>query len=185
MSKIQQLIENYRNRVNTPWEDNISGRERVWFVIYQKEKERMLRYRLERFELITEQAGKKWFREDVTNSFSKWITSQEYCEEYFKNPKSLEFALEQFRENMIQDIIEKLNQPEVDKNSVFAISGVGSLFGFMKVHRLVKEIRKEIPGRLVVFFPGSYENNTYRLMDARDGWDYRAVPITNEKGVLN
>ena len=33
-------------------------------------------------------------------------------------------------------------------------------------------------GRLVVFFPGQFEQNNYRLLDARDGWNYLAVPIT-------
>jgi hypothetical protein len=35
-----------------------------------------------------------------------------------------------------------------------------------------------VPGRLLVLFPGEYENNSYRLLDARDGWSYLAVPIT-------
>ena len=37
-------------------------------------------------------------------------------------------------------------------------------------------------GRLLVFFPGSYENNNYRLLDGYDGWNYLAVPITADKG---
>ena len=36
----------------------------------------------------------------------------------------------------------------------------------------------DVTGRLVVFFPGEYEQNNYRLLDARDGWSYMAVPIT-------
>jgi hypothetical protein len=36
----------------------------------------------------------------------------------------------------------------------------------------------DIQGRLVVFFPGQFERNNYRLLDARDGWNYLAVPIT-------
>jgi hypothetical protein len=35
-----------------------------------------------------------------------------------------------------------------------------------------------------VFFPGVYENNNYRLLDARDGWNYLAVPITMQEGEL-
>jgi hypothetical protein len=42
---------------------------------------------------------------------------------------------------------------------------------------------KDIRGRLVVFFPGEYEDNNYRLLDARDGWNYLAVPITLHNGV--
>jgi len=28
-----------------------------------------------------------------------------------------------------------------------------------------------------VFFPGEHEGNSYRLLDARDGWNYLAVPL--------
>ena len=38
-----------------------------------------------------------------------------------------------------------------------------------------------VAGRLLIFFPGSYENNNYRLLDAYDGWNYLAVPITADK----
>jgi hypothetical protein len=31
----------------------------------------------------------------------------------------------------------------------------------------------------VIFFPGHFEHNNYRLLDARDGWNYHAVPITH------
>jgi hypothetical protein len=55
---------------------------------------------------------------------------------------------------------------------------VGSLFGFLKVKQVVDELAPLVPGRLLVFFPGSYENNNYRLLDGYDGWDYLAVPIT-------
>ena len=32
-----------------------------------------------------------------------------------------------------------------------------------------------------IFFPGSYEDNNYRLLDGYDGWNYLAVPITADK----
>jgi hypothetical protein len=48
---------------------------------------------------------------------------------------------------------------------------------------VLKEVVKDIRGRLVVFFPGEYEDNNYRLLDARDGWNYLAVPITLHNGV--
>nr|WP_243888236.1 BREX protein BrxB domain-containing protein [Shewanella algae] len=68
-----------------------------------------------------------------------------------------------------------------DNNTVVALSGVGSLFGFQKVKDIVDKLAPMVPGRLLVFFPGSYENNNYRLLDGYDGWNYLAVPITAEK----
>jgi hypothetical protein len=49
----------------------------------------------------------------------------------------------------------------------------------------MKEIERDFRGRVVVFFPGEYENSNYRLLDARDGWNYLAVPITlqEDRGV--
>jgi hypothetical protein len=65
-----------------------------------------------------------------------------------------------------------------------AVSGVGALFGFTRVSQVLKLVEPSIRGRLVVFFPGQYEENNYRLLDARDGWNYLAVPITlNSVGV--
>ena len=59
-----------------------------------------------------------------------------------------------------------------------AVTGVASLFGFARVSKLMQAVENDVRGRLVVFFPGDYENSNYRLLDARDGWSYLAVPIT-------
>ena len=66
-------------------------------------------------------------------------------------------------------------------NSVVAINGVGSIFGFLKVKEVVDKLAPLVTGRLLVFFPGSYENNNYRLLDGYDGWNYLAVPLSADK----
>jgi hypothetical protein len=72
-----------------------------------------------------------------------------------------------------------LTAPGVDSRTVVAVSGAASLFGLVRVSSLIDEVAGDIRGRLVVFFPGSYDEKSYfRLLDARDGWDYLAVPIT-------
>ena len=80
---------------------------------------------------------------------------------------------------------EALTAPEADENSVVGVYGIASLFGFVRVSELMKEIERDVRGRVVVFFPGEYENSNYRLLDARDGWNYLAVPITlhEDRGV--
>jgi len=45
----------------------------------------------------------------------------------------------------------------------------------------VDKLAPMVKGRLVVFFPGTFENNNYRLLDGYDGWNYLAVPITADK----
>ena len=67
---------------------------------------------------------------------------------------------------------------------VVALTGVSSLFGFVRVSELVGALEPSIRGRLVVFFPGGYENGNYRFLDARDGWSYRAVPILASEGAF-
>jgi len=61
---------------------------------------------------------------------------------------------------------------------VVAILGAGSLFGLARISQVLRMIEGDIKGRVIVFFPGHFERNNYRLLDARDGWNYLAVPIT-------
>ena len=63
-------------------------------------------------------------------------------------------------------------------NAVLALYGVASLFGFLRISEILPLVEGHIQGRLLVFFPGFYEQDNYRLLDARDGWNYHAVPIT-------
>ena len=71
-----------------------------------------------------------------------------------------------------------MDENNVGNNSVVALKGVGSLFGLLKVKLLVDKLAPMVKGRLVVFFPGTFENNNYRLLDGYDGWNYLAVAIT-------
>jgi len=98
---------------------------------------------------------------------------------YFESPEDLELKLEDdFLEHVAGRVREVLTAPAVDEISVVGIFGIASLFGFARVSELMKEIERDIKGRVVVFFPGEYENSNYRLLDARDGWNYLAIPIT-------
>jgi hypothetical protein len=49
---------------------------------------------------------------------------------------------------------------------------------FLVLPAYLKSCDKDFKGRLLIFFPGEFEQNHYRLLDARDGWDYLARPIT-------
>jgi len=91
------------------------------------------------------------------------------------------------RSNFVQYAADLLRQAltaeSADEDTVVAVQGIACLFGFTRVSLMLKEVVKDIRGRLVVFFPGEYEDNNYRLLDARDGWNYLAVPITLHNGV--
>ena len=62
-----------------------------------------------------------------------------------------------------------------------ALSGVASLFGLVKVKDVVEKVATKVAGRLLVFFPGRYEHNNFRLLDGYYGWDYHAFVITADK----
>jgi hypothetical protein len=59
---------------------------------------------------------------------------------------------------------------------------VGSLYPMLHVSELVGRVAPHIQGRMLILFPGSLEHGNYRLLDARDGWNYLAIPITIPEG---
>jgi len=66
-----------------------------------------------------------------------------------------------------------------------AVTGLASLFDFMRVSSLVERVEDSASGRMLIFFPGEYVANIYRFMDARDGFNYMAVPITSTESFIN
>ncbi len=179
MSRFENLVDRYRRHIGMPWQRTVSGAQRVVMLVYDKDLERSLRERMLAFETATEHAGHDWHAVDVTDSFARWMASDEYRDAYFESPEDLQLKLEsEFTADVAADIRKVLLSPEVDESSVVALYGVGALFGFCHVSHLLKLVERDIRGRLLVFFPGQFENNNYRLLDARDGWNYLAVPIT-------
>jgi len=183
VSRVDRLVKRYEGFVSLPWDPSLAGPQRVWFVIYDKADERRIRARIGEFELATKGAGHGWQLIDLTNSFPHWMAGQEYRESYFRSPEDLGILLPGFIEQVIQDLNAGLALDESTTNSVVAVMGIASLFGFGKVSDVIKAVANNIRGRLLVFFPGEFENNIYRLLDARDGWSYLSVPITAAEGM--
>lgn len=179
MARIEDIAERYGRHIATPWQRTIAGAQRVVMVVYDKELERTLRARKLAFETATREAGHDWFEIDISAAFAEWMASDDYREEYFASPEDLRLKLDaEFPEFVAERVGDALRKPEITTNSVVAVFGVGSLFGFARISHILKKVEADIGGRLVVFFPGQFERNNYRLLDARDGWNYLAVPIT-------
>ena len=179
MNRLDALIRHYEHFVSLPWERGLSGSQKVWFVVYNKEDERRLRAQMDEFELATRRAGHGWQEIDLTDAFSRWMADNDYRESYFEEPDYLDdMALEPFRESICDQIRTVLQDPAGNEDRIVALQGVACLFGFTKVSSVIQAVEADIRGRLLVFFPGEYADNNYRLLDARDGWNYRAVPIT-------
>lgn len=181
MSRIDSLLQNYSKHVCTPWQKDAAAMQRVWFCVYDPRDEQILRSKLEEFELATIQGSKKWLQHDLTDSFAEWLSGHKYAEKYFQNPSLLKTILPEYKSFLVAAITKHIAEYHPDEDTVLALYGVGTLFGFIKVKELVEKVAPLVRGRLVVFFPGTYENNTYRLLDGYDGWGYLAVPITSEK----
>jgi hypothetical protein len=184
MGRIEELAARYRSHISAPWQRNLAGDQKAIFVVYPKSDERKLRARLELFEMATTSTGHRWRPLDLTDTFARWMAGTDYRDAYFEEPDTLVMKL---RSDFVQytavRLREALTAEGVDEDTVVAVQGVACLFGFTRVSLVLKEVAKDIQGRLVVFFPGQCEGNNYRLLDARDGWNYLAVPITLHNGV--
>lgn len=181
-SKVNKLVSVYRRHLTVPWQAGLAAIQRVIFAVYDKTDELKLRANVEEFALATQQAGKQWLLLDVTNAFPEWMAAQEYREAYFESPEDLAG----YQAGELIEFISDLNATlktriaaEAGPDTVVALLGVGTLFGLARVSSLVEGIKDAVEGRLLVFFPGEHhpENHTYRLLDARDGWNYLAIPL--------
>jgi len=185
VSKIDTLIKNYSKSIAVPWRD-IAAAQRVIYAVYPEADELKLRAKIGEFELATkncETGTHSWVHFDLTNTFAEWRQSLKYAKSYYQKPEvlaSIILKYAEFIEAKFDDVLTKENPTDED---VVALSGVGSVFGFIKVSELVDRLAPKVKGRLLVLFPGSYEDNKYRLLDGYDGWNYHALPLTCDREV--
>ena len=184
MGRIEELATRYRTHIGAPWQRNLAGDQKAIFVVYPKTDERKLRARLELFEMATTSTGHGWRLLDMSDCFARWMADTAYRADYFEDPEALAMKLRSgFVQYAVDCLRELLTDEGADENTVVAVQGVACLYGFTRVSLVLKQVVENIQGRLVVFFTGEFEENTYRLLDARDGWNYLAVPITLHNGV--
>jgi len=186
MGRIEDLADRYQRHIAAPWQRNLAGGQKAVFLVYDKTDERKLLARKRLFEIATREAGHKWTSFDLTNAFPAWMTADDYREAYFESPDDLRMKLDtEFVPFAAGQLREALTAPEVDDDTVVGVFGAACLYGFTRVSSVLKEVERDIRGRLALFFPGDVDNNNYRLLDARDGWNYLAIPITLHHGELD
>jgi len=159
----------------------VAPEQRVIFFVYDENEERTVRAKVDELELITRKADHQWASYDLSDSFAIWLASQRYAKSYFQQPHKLFPLLPRFLDFIATEFKSFLVHNDADENTVVSLLGTGSLFGFLKIRELVDKLAPMVPGRLLVLFPGICENNNYRLLNAYDGWNYRAIPITEGK----
>lgn len=180
MSYVDELLTAYSDFVALPWQQNLAPPQRVWMAIYPPEHERRLRLHLPAFHAATTERHHPWALIDISTSFERWMAGHNYRDAYFEDPELLETALPAFFDYVVLEVRSQLAD-HVESGIVVGILGAGTLFGLgdaVKVSALLNAVNDTVAGRLLVFFPGEHEGNSYRLLDARDGWNYLAIPIT-------
>ena len=180
MGRIERLAERYKRYIALPWQKDLSGAQRTLFIQYDPTDERRLRARRTLFELATGEAGHHWIECDLTAAFADWMANLDYRDSYFEAPEDLQLKLD---DEFLGHVAGLLRQQLAgsDDQTVLGVYGIASLFGLIRLSDLMKTIEGDVRGRIAVFFPGEYEEGNYRLLDARDGWNYLAVPITAQE----
>jgi hypothetical protein len=181
MSAIDRLLSNYSRQVRLPWSANISGKQRVWFAVYPPAEERRVRARLPQFEAVTLEANHGWTTADLTRLLPEFLAAHKYREGIFQKPQHFKAGSEL---EVRAAALVKETCSHSDAGGVVTVMGVASLFDFMRVANLIERVEDAVTGRLLVLFPGEYAGNVYRFMDARDGFNYMAVPITSTESFL-
>ena len=177
MTQIEALIEVYSRQVTHPWDPLAAPEEKVWFCVYDPSDERRLLRRMDEFALATERAGLGWLLIDISQIFDEWFNSHPHHERICMNPTKLKTAEQMFLDHIIQKLSDQWDRESGSK--IIALSGTSSLFGIIRLSKVIEEIVKKLPiaGRLLVFFPGSHHGYCYQFMNDHDGWNYRAFPI--------
>lgn len=178
-SKIDQLLTAFETVVNEPWSTSLSGQERVWFLVYDPAEQRKVELRMGDFETATMKAGKKWVNISLKKCFPQWMSNHEYKEEYFNDPETLVDQLEaEFKQFAIDFLTKAITEQGLNDDTLIAVRDISSLFGFNRMSDVLNGCANAFKGRMLIFFPGEFDKNHYRLLDARDGWSYLARPIT-------
>lgn len=184
MSRVDELIRNYERFVKLPWPPGLAPAQRVWMAVYTPEEERRLRLHLPEFEMASKQAGCDWELVDISYEFEQWMAKHEYRDAYFANPKLMQPELVGFFDELVAHVRDQIGVKTTER-TIIGIVGAAGLFGLgdqVRVSALVERVQDAVQGRLLVFFPGEVDGNNYRLLGAKDGWNYLATHITAQKG---
>lgn len=182
MSRVSDLVDAYEAELSLPWRSGLSGGERVWMLVYPPDLERAIRAALPKLELVTGQSGHGWAVIDVSDELWAWIASHKYAESFFEEPSDFTAAIiDRFEVELIAKIRALL--AAVPDDSVVALVGIASIFPFLRASSVITQIHDDVNGRLLVLFPGLHDPDThsFRLLDARDGFNYRARVIDPQK----
>lgn len=181
MPKIDQLAAVFRDHVGVGWPGGSSGAQRVIMIVYDPNEERALRKKVDLFAQAARSHRHSWRGVDLTTALAGWLGTHRYREGYFEEPDMLTAgANERFTQHAAGIVLRTLERPEHTAREIVGLIGAASVFGAASLSDVLSRVEHAIKGRLAVFFPGRSRDGRYRLLDARDGWDYHAVAIQAE-----
>jgi hypothetical protein len=175
MASFDQLIAAYRRHLQLPWATNLSDAERTWVLWYDPSLERRVAgYSIE-FEQAAKQAGYGWKQVDIAAIIAHWLASNRHAERLMRRPNEVSALGVELLATLTRTVAAEATA--MGSRDILALFGAGSLFGFASLASLIESVAPEVQGRLLVAFPGRHETGRYRLLDARDSWNYHATPI--------
>lgn len=175
MATFEDLAGHFEKQLGLTWRTDLAPDYRVWILWYEQALERRVRGRLHELEAKTHAAGFGWRHVDLAPEFGIWIAKHPHFEGLCEMPEELPGLLPAFTDHLIALVRQVLST--CSETDLLALTGTGSLFGLVRVSALIRAVGADIPGRMVVCFPGRHQAGIYRLLDAREGWNYRATPI--------
>jgi len=182
MTYVDRLNQALDHQLRHPWTNDRSGGERVWFLVFDPDRLRSVIARKDMFRLTTEAHGKRWEEIDISRMFGEWMTQHRYADRYFARPNLANTISGDFTRSLSVEIKTQIAARSIDENTLLVLTGTESLYGIDKLSQITRLIEDAVPGRLLVFFPGQYREPQYRFLDARDGWNYLAIPIVPTSG---
>lgn len=175
MPTVDDLLGQFRKQASLPWSPDTGRDYRVWILHYERTLERRIQGRLHEFEAIARQNGHGWASLNLASLVAPWFAQHELFEGLAQQPDELPGLLPDFEAHVVATV--RAHLKALGERDILALAGAGALFGLMRVSALTEKVAPDINGRLLLLFPGQHSSGVYRLLDARDGWTYRAIPI--------
>ena len=175
MPTVDDLLGHFRRQVSLPWPQDTAPDYRVWIMHYDRALERAHPGASARFRGSGAPFNHGWASLNLATLVAPWFAGNDLFDGLCRQPDELPGLLPDFEEHVVATVRARLQA--LHEQDILALSGVGALFGLMRASTLTEKAAPDIKGRLLLLFPGRHTNGVYRLLDARDGWTYRAIPI--------
>jgi hypothetical protein len=172
------LVKAFRSQVQLPWRGDVPASSRVWILWYDRSMEPRVAGQWAAFEQETLRAGHGWHSFDAGPLFGRWLEAHELRDAVMEQPDELGSILPEFEDHVVEQLTTVLDL--AGPNDLVGMRRSGALFGLASLSKVVARAEASVKGRLMLSFAGRYEGTGYRLLDARPGWNYHAVPIPSE-----